>query len=109
MTPRERVLAAADRKKPDRTPCLLYGEVIGYVPAIRKLLEEKCAPKNALEYFEMDITSAAINPTRLPLNRFKNWLPDEFLISNQENAKRHVNVSEWGDWQRGTGFYTAYD
>ncbi len=100
MTSRERVLAALNRQPVDRVPRLLYGEVIGYVPAIEKLLRERCAPRLPRDYFQMDITAANPNPTRLAPERFRRWLgprADEALASGQ--------VDEWGVWWRAGTFH----
>ncbi len=79
MTSRERVLGVLNGEKPDRPPRLLYGELIGYVPAINKLLKERCAPQSPREYFGMDITGIAPNPTSLDRDRFKRWIPHNII------------------------------
>jgi len=55
MTSLERVRRALRHEETDRVPRLLYGEAIGYVPAIAALLQERCAPHSPREYFDMDI------------------------------------------------------
>ena len=87
-----------NHEKPDRTPRLLYGEVVGYVPAVDALLKEKCSPRSAREYFEMDLTGVDLNPTRLPRERFAEWLPEGTL-----DAPEKVTVDEWGICRRGGG------
>jgi len=94
MTSRERVLSALNHSTPDRTPRLLYGELIGYVPAIAKLLAARCAPKSPREYFQMDMTAVNIGPTRLPRERFGEWLPEK------ARSEREIPVDEWGVWWR---------
>ena len=100
MTSRERVLSALARRAVDRTPRLLYEEAIGYTPPIEKLLREKCAPQSPRDYFDMDITRVTAEPTRLPPDRFGEWLgaaADEALASGQ--------VDEWGVWWRAGTFH----
>ena len=86
MTSRERVLAALNHQRPDRTPRLLYGELIGYVPFIQKLLNDRCAPKSPREYFQMDLTGLAPGPTKLTRQRFAEWLPTPALSADQSPA-----------------------
>ena len=86
MTSHERVLSALARRAIDRTPRLLYEEAIGYTPPIERLLRQKCAPKTPRDYFDMDITSVAAEPSRLPRSRFEEWLgasAGEALASGQ--------------------------
>ena len=100
MTSRERVLTALAHQPTDRVPRLLYEEVIGYTPAIEKLLRERCAPKTPQEFFDMDITRVTFEPTALPRSRFAEWLgptADEALASGQ--------VDEWGVWRRRGDFH----
>lgn len=100
MTSRERVLMAVNRQKPDRTPRLLYGQLIGYVPAIRRLLEQKCSPKTAGEYFEMDLGRVQIAQTKLGDERFDDWLP-----ANAGADAAELPVNEWGIRKRVGGVY----
>jgi uroporphyrinogen decarboxylase len=100
MTSRERVLGTLARRAVDRTPRLLYEEAIGYTPPIEKLLRERCAPKTPLDYFGMDITRVIADPSRLPTERFAEWLGAsavEALASGQ--------VDEWGVWWRAGEFH----
>lgn len=100
MTSRERVLTALAHQPTDRVPRLLYEEVIGYTPPIARLLREHCAPKTPREFFEMDITSVAFNPTRLPRERFTEWLGAEAPA-----ALAGGQVDEWGVWWRAGDFH----
>lgn len=104
MTSRERVLAALAHQATDRVPRLLYEEAIGYTPPVERLLSGKCAPQCARDYFGMDITHVAENPTRLPARRFEPWLgPDA------ETALASGQVDEWGVWWRqGTTHHFAH-
>jgi uroporphyrinogen decarboxylase len=100
MTSRERVLSALARRRTDRTPRLLYEEAIGYTPPIERLLRERCAPQTPRDYFDMDITRAMADPSRLPTSRFAEWLgaaAGEALASGQ--------VDEWGVWWRTGAFH----
>jgi uroporphyrinogen decarboxylase len=97
MNSLERVRAALQHKETDRVPRLLYGEVIGYVPAIEKLLLEKCAPQKPRDYFEMDLTGVATNPTKLSRDRFAPWHSPDALASGE--------VDEWGVWWKKGGFH----
>lgn len=100
MTSRERVLTALAHQTTDRVPRLLYEEAIGYTPPVGRLLREKCAPQSPRDYFGMDITSVTFAPSRLPADRFAEWLGDsapEALAAGQ--------VDEWGVWWRSGGFH----
>jgi len=113
VTSRERVLAALNHCKTDRVPRLLYGELIGYTPAIEKLLKEKCTPKTAREYFDMDMTGIAPNATKLDINRLSEWLPVEAqqavekvsTFSKTYGVSGAIPVDEWGVWWRQGSFY----
>ena len=114
MTSRERVLAALNHRSPDRTPRLLYGELIGYVPFIEKLLTERCAPQSPRDYFQMDLTGIAPAPTKLPRRRFTDWLDQTALdagphavagFSKAYHMTDGVPVDEWGVWWRPGSFH----
>ena len=91
MTPRERVLTAFDRRPPDRVPAVLYGEMVGYVPKVAQLLEEKCGGVPPLDYFGYDITGVVIDPPR--------GRPD---FSPYIDIDEHTTVDDWGvGWQGG--------
>lgn len=100
MTSRERVLTALAHQPTDRVPRLLYEEVIGYTKPIEKLLGEHCAPQMPRDFFGMDITRVAFQPTTLPRSRFDGWLGPEAgaALANGE-------VDEWGVWRRKSGFH----
>ncbi len=103
MTGRERVKAALDHRETDRVPRLLYGEVIGYVPAIEHLLNKKCAPLPPRDYFKMDLTGLVPNPTRLTLDRFAPWYG-----KNADEAVNSGEIDEWGvRWKKGSYFHFA--
>lgn len=103
MTSVERVLIALDHQKPDRVPRLLYGEVIGYVPAIRDLLAAGCGGLLPRKYFDMDITGVGFNPTRIGLERFRPWYEDSF-----ETAAQSGQLDEWGVyWKQGSCYHFA--
>lgn len=104
MTSRERVLAALRHERTDRVPRLLYEEAIGYVPAIGKLLREKCAPKFPREYFDMDLTAVVAAPTTLPRSRFVEWLGED-----GPGAIARGEVDEWGvRWRGGSLHHFAH-
>lgn len=100
MTSRERVLTALAHRPTDRVPRLLYEEAIGYTPPIERLLRERCGAKSPRDYFGMDITSVAFNPSALPLARFADWLGPE-----AETALAAGEVDEWGAWWRKGDFH----
>jgi len=100
MNSRERVLAALSHQPTDRVPRLLYEEVIGYTPAIERLLEQHCAPRTPRDYFGMDLTRVTFNPTSLPRERFAEWLG-----ADASTALASGEVDEWGVWWRGGGFH----
>jgi uroporphyrinogen decarboxylase len=93
MTPQERVLTTLNRKTPDRVPAVLYGEVVGYVPAIRDLLKEKCLGKSPLEYFGFDITSFSLVETRIHRDKQMYFPEDE-----------NIFIDEWGIGRRSGNF-----
>jgi uroporphyrinogen decarboxylase len=97
MTSRERVLTAFSRKPPDRVPAVLYGDMVGYVPAIEELLDEKCGEKSPADYFGFDITSFSLEPTRLKTD-FSPFL----------NDIESMTVDEWGvGWKKGSYLHYA--
>lgn len=111
------MLLALNHNKPDRTPRLLYGEVIGYVPAIEKLLREKCSPKTPREYFHMDLTDVILNPTKLTRDRFLEWFPEKIEHTDKEittfsrtyDTSKGVPVDEWGVyWRPGSMHHFAH-
>ncbi|NIA07941.1 MAG: hypothetical protein GWP14_09985 [Actinobacteria bacterium] len=108
MSSRQRVLTALNHQKPDRTPRLLYGELIGYVPAIQELLKKRCSPKSPREYFSMDITGVVQNPTKLSPERFAEWLPEKAKEARKGAATSQesvgANADEWGVWWRPGSF-----
>lgn len=97
MTSRERVLTAFQRKTPDRVPAVLYGELVGYVPSINKLLTEKCGGVLPKDYFNFDITSFSLEPAK----RSRDFTPYAFYDENTE-------IDEWGvGWKRGSYLHYA--
>lgn len=100
MTSRERVLAAMNRRRPDRTPRLLYEEAIGYVPAIWELLRARCAPRTPREYFGMDITSVTSRASRLARDRYLEWHG-----AQGPGALAAGQVDEWGVWWKSGSFH----
>ena len=91
MTSRERVLRALGRQQPDRVPAVLYGEMVGYVPAVAEMLEKNCGGRSPLDYFGFDITSFSLPPSR-----------HESDFSRYLQADENTTVDEWGvGWQRG--------
>jgi len=74
--------------------------VIGYTPAIERLLDQHCAPRTPRDYFGMDITRVTFNPTSLPRDRFAEWLGPEAAV-----ALSSGQVDEWGVWWRGGEFH----
>ena len=93
MTSRERVLAALRRQKPDRVPATLYEEVIGYVPGIARMLDERCAGRPPGEFFGCDVASVSIGPTRVRNPAAPAWPSDP-----------GVRVDEWGVGWRSGGY-----
>ena len=92
MDSRERVITAFRRQPPDRVPAVLYGELVGYVPAINELLEKNCGGKSTNDYFNFDITSFPIKPPE-----------KEQGFSRYLQADENTTVDEWGvGWKRGS-------
>jgi len=100
MTGRERVAAALEHRNTDRVPRLLYGETIGYVPAIEQLLKTRCGDSTPRDYFSMDITGVTLNQSRLDPARFASWFG-----SRSEEAKQSGEIDEWGVWWKGGGYF----
>ena len=99
LTSRERVLTALRHEVPDRVPRLLYEEVVGYPPALQKMLGDKCAPLSPSEYFLMDIASVSLQPTRLSRDRFSPW------YAAHPEALARGQVDEWGVWRQPGSFH----
>jgi uroporphyrinogen decarboxylase len=100
MTSHERVLSALARRPTDRVPRLLYEEAIGYTPPIERLLRKHCAPRTPRDYFDMDITGVAAEPSKLPRSRFQEWLG-----ASAQEALASGQVDEWGVWWRAGSFH----
>jgi len=97
ITSRERVLTALAQREPDRVPRLLYEEVIGYTPAIERLLRERCGGRRPRDFFGMDITGVSFEPTKLPRGRFARWLGPQAQATLAAGE-----VDEWGvRWRAG--------
>ena len=97
MTSRERVLTALNRETPDRVPAVLYGELVGYVPHVAALLEQKCGGIPALEHFGFDITTFPLAPSR-EQHDFSRFIP----------VDENTTVDDWGvGWQRGRHLHYA--
>jgi uroporphyrinogen decarboxylase len=94
MTSRERVITALNRKQPDRVPAVLYGELVGYTPAIAAMLKERCDGLLPAEYFNYDITSFSLRPSD-QLQDFSQYL------AVQDN----VTVDEWGVGRKQAGYH----
>jgi uroporphyrinogen decarboxylase len=78
-------------------PAVLYGELVGYVPAVAKMLNEKCGGVAPREYFGFDITSFSLAPSRL-LTDFERY----------GVSVAHTTVDEWGvGWKRGSYLHYA--
>lgn len=102
MTSLERVRLALNHEETDRVPRLLYGEAIGYVPAIEALLNKHCAPRLPREYFGMDITGVGFSPTGCDRSRFAEWHGAKFFEAAGE-------IDEWGvRWRQGNFFHFAH-
>ena len=98
MTSQERVITAFNRKEPDRVPAVLYGECVGYVPSIEALLKEKCGGRPPRDYFNFDITSFSITPTRKQTD-FTPYLAE---------ADDNTTIDEWGvGWKQGSYLHYA--
>lgn len=97
MTSRERVLTALRRQRPDRVPATLYEEVIGYVPETARLLAQHCGDRPPGEFFECDVTSVSIGPTRLHRD-----------ADLTKSAGPGLRIDEWGvGWE--SGGYLHYE
>ena len=97
MTPRERVLAALRRQGPDRVPAVLYGEMVGYTPAVAELLKRNCGGVAPRDYFGFDITSFSLPGPRRPRDFSRYVQPDE-----------HTVLDEWGvGWKGGRHLHYA--
>jgi uroporphyrinogen decarboxylase len=97
MTSRERVLTSLNRETPDRVPAVLYGELIGYVPDVEKMLREKCGETSALDHFGFDIRSFHLTPPRVQQDF------SQYLTVNE-----HTSIDEWGiGWQGGRNLHYA--
>jgi uroporphyrinogen decarboxylase len=98
MTSRERVLKAFSRRPPDRVPATLYGEIVGYVPAVAQMLKSRCGGLSPLDYFKFDITSVSPATSRVKAD-FSPYIP----------ADRRSVVDEWGvGWQGGSYLHYAH-
>ena len=99
MTSRERLIRAVRRDRPDRVPKALHGELVGYVPAVRRLFEEKLGGASPADWFGLDIRGDDLNPTRAETD-WTRWLGDDL--------PQGTTVDEWGvAWMPGSSFHFA--
>lgn len=97
MTSRERVLAALRRQEPDRVPAVLYGEMVGYVPAVVEMLDQNCGGRSPRDYFDFDITSFSLAPSRQQTD-----------FSRYVEADEQTTLDEWGvGWKQGSVLHYA--
>jgi uroporphyrinogen decarboxylase len=100
MTGHERVREALRHRKTKQVPKLLYGETIGYVPAIERLLRDRCGGAAPRHYFSMDITGVGLNPSRLDTARFAPWFGER-----STEAEQSGEIDEWGVWWKGGRYF----
>jgi hypothetical protein len=81
MNPRERVLAALNRRKPDRVP-----RIFSFTPSLLAEFRRRTGADNPADYFDFEVRYVGIQPTRMQtdFSPFLGELP----------AKAWVN--EWG-------------
>jgi len=97
MTGLERVDTAMRRRTPDRVPAVLYGELIGYVPAVTEMLAQHCGKTLPRDYFGFDITAVSPAPTR-QTSDFSAYLP----------STPGTVIDEWGvGWEHGDYLHYA--
>jgi uroporphyrinogen decarboxylase len=101
MTPRERIIAAASRRKPDRVPKDLAW---GFTPAVKDTFREKTGRNDPDDYFGVEIrfvgmdlppAEAALEPARRR-ERYAAYYPD--LPAN-------ADITEWGTAHLPGAFY----
>ncbi len=92
MTPRERVLTAVARQRPDRVPKDLSW---GLTPPVRRLFQERTGRDDPEEYFGVDVRFVGLG---LPPNK----QPAEARLRREAFARYHADLpegatlSEWG-------------
>lgn len=92
MTPRERILTAVSRQRPDRVPKDLSW---GLTPAVQRLFQEKTGRDDPEDYFGVDIRFVGLS---LPPHR----LAEEARLRREIFARYHpelpdgATLSEWG-------------
>jgi len=88
MTPRQRVLTALSRKKPDKVPReISWG---AFTPALMRVFREKTGASDPAEYFNFEVRPVNWAPTKFKKNLkelFKDYLPD---------LPKEAVVDEWG-------------
>lgn len=82
MTPRERVLTTLAHKRPDRIPFEL-----DFTPPLYEVFREKTGAANPREYFQLDIRSIGLAPTKKETD-FSAYLPAQLPEGTQ--------IDEWG-------------
>ena len=96
------VRAVASPSTSDRVPATLYGELIGYVPAVAELLEAHCGPVPVREHFGLDITSVAVAPSRHPVDA-AGYIPvDEHTDVDEEIINAILGHAEYSGTPRVT-------
>jgi len=84
MTPRERVLAAIGRKKPDKVP-----KTAGFTATIMELFKEKTGSNNPAEYFKMEPRGAGFKGTerQTDWSKYHHDLPPDTAIDEWGTAR----------------------
>jgi len=81
MSPKDRVLRTLGHKKPDRIPY-----EFSFTPSLMKVFKQKTGAEDVVEYFDFDMRSVSLSPTKLKTDFSK------FL----SGLKKGGTVDEWG-------------
>ncbi|NPV80669.1 MAG: hypothetical protein HPY52_10400 [Firmicutes bacterium] len=104
MSPRERVLAALGRRKPDKVPReISYG---AFTPALMEVFREKTGADDPAEYFDFEVRPVAFRPTRVT----RQVPPEVAGLSGggkgEGEGEGEVTIDEWGvAFRKGSSYH----
>ena len=103
MTPRERVLAALNRREPDRVP-----RTLGFTPPMFEKFRQHTGSDSPADYFDFEVRHAGLQPTRLEtdFSPYLGELPPNAWVNEWGIGQACVSVMAGADnlqWPAPTG------